>query len=240
MSFVNEHLKVAASRAVFLRKAIAASVDNTETLKDALVNVVRHNRHERPLVDGIVMCGPSGVGKGTIIARLMKERPDDFSFCVSHTSRQPRQGEVNGINYHFAPKEEMMEMSQSNEFLECCEVHGNMYGTSVKALRDVQASGKMPIIEIDVQGAQKLKNGKHGLKLAYLFIEAPSMVELEARIVGRGQESPDKVKVRLNTALKEMEFVNANRSFFDSVITNVDLDRSILEIQRFFAITCGI
>ena len=240
MSSVNIHAKVLGSRTAALRQAIAAAEKTVTQLQDDLVAAVRQAR-EAPLVDAIVMSGPSGVGKGTIINRLMADRPGEFSFCVSHTSRAPRAGEVDGKNYHFSDKDTMKAMIAKNEFLECCEVHGNMYGTSVRALRDVQATGSMPIIEIDVQGAQKLKATQGGnLKLAFVFIEAPSMAELESRIVGRGQETPEKVQVRLQTALKEMEFVNGNRSFFDLVLTNHELEASLASVQRFFAIRCGV
>eukprot|EP00672_Neobodo_designis_P026883 CAMPEP_0174853644 /NCGR_PEP_ID=MMETSP1114-20130205/29303_1 /TAXON_ID=312471 /ORGANISM="Neobodo designis, Strain CCAP 1951/1" /LENGTH=238 /DNA_ID=CAMNT_0016088303 /DNA_START=51 /DNA_END=767 /DNA_ORIENTATION=+ len=236
---VNFHLK-ALPRAAALRNAVRASQEDTQRLEDELFAEVLKTK-PAPLVDAIVMSGPSGVGKGTIINRLMQDRPGEFSFCVSHTSRAPRAGEVDGKNYHFSDKDTMKAMVERNEFLECCEVHGNMYGTSVAALRDVQASGAMPLIEIDVQGAQKLKAAQGDkLRLCFIFIEAPSMDELESRIVGRGQETGDKVKVRLATALKEMEFANGNRAFFDRVLTNVDLERSLTELQRYFAVRCGV
>jgi guanylate kinase len=223
-----------------LRAALKSAEADAARLEDELVAEVRKTK-PAPLVDAIVMSGPSGVGKGTIIDRLMKDRPGQFSFCVSHTSRAPRAGEVDGKNYHFSTKEAMKAMVERNEFLECCDVHGNMYGTSVAALRDVQKTGAMPIIEIDVQGAQKLKAAQGDkLRLCFMFIEAPSMEELESRIVGRGQESGDKVQVRLSTARKEMAFVSGNRHFFDNVLTNVDLERSLAEIQRYFAIRCGV
>lgn len=236
---VNFHAKVNASRAFQLRLAVVGSEENTRHLEDLLIEET-HRSRPKPLVDAIVMSGPSGVGKGTLINRLMKDRPGVFAFCVSHTSRAPREGEVHGVNYHFAKKEDMMEMSQSGEFLECCEVHGNMYGTSLAALRAVQKSGRTPIIEIDVQGAQKLRAGQSGLRLCFIFIEAPSMQELEERIVGRGQEVGEKVKTRLATAVKEMDFVHNNRAFFDKILTNIDLEESLQDLHRYFVMRCGV
>jgi guanylate kinase len=236
---IDIHAKVRSHRGAQLRAAVEAARARVHEIEDELVAFV-HRDGVRPIVDAIVMSGPSGVGKGTIIKRLMDERPGVFSFCVSHTSRQPRQGELHGVNYHFSSKDEMEEMSQSGEFLECCQVHGNMYGTSKKALRNVQQSGKVPLIEIDVQGAKKLKAEQSDLKLCFIFVEAPNMSELESRILGRGQEASHQVQARLKTALTEMDFVHNNRAFFDLVLTNVELEDSIRTLSRYFAVRCGV
>jgi guanylate kinase len=185
-------------------------------------------------IDAIVFSGPSGVGKGTIIKKLQELYPGRFAFSVSHTTRLPRAGEVDGVNYHFTDLESMKAMVQRGEFLECCNVHGNMYGTSKKALLDVQASGKMPIIEIDVQGVQKLRTEHPTLNVFCIFIQAPSMQELERRIVGRGQEAADKIKTRLETAQKEMTFIQskAGKELYDVITTNDDLDATVGHIQQ--------
>lgn len=197
-------------------------------------------RGKRSKIDAIVMCGPSGVGKGTLIKKLMSDRPDTFAFCVSHTSRAPRAGEENGVHYHFAAKAEIEGMQQRGEMLECCEVHGNLYGTSRKALEAVQASGRVPIIEIDVQGAQKLKKQQGSLNFYYMFINTPSIEELEKRIRGRGQETEEKLKTRIETARREISFVEKNKSFFDKVLVNDDLDQTLATMNRLFKLYCGL
>lgn len=175
-------------------------------------------------LDAIVISGPSGVGKGTIINRLRSEYPNAFGFSVSHTTRAPRTGETDGKEYHFTTKEKIEVMIANGEFLESCNVHGNIYGTSKAALAAVQAEGKVPIIEMDVQGAQKLKGKQGSLNFHYLFITAPSMKELEARIRGRGSDSEEKIQVRLDTARKEDQFLQANPAFFNTVLANDNLD----------------
>lgn len=184
-------------------------------------------------LDAIVFSGPSGVGKGTIIKKLMEKYPGRFAFSVSHTTRAPRAGEVDGVNYHFTTLDAMKAMVAEGGFLECCTVHGNMYGTSKKALEDVKRSGKMAIIEIDVQGVEKLRREHPNLNVYCIFIKAPSMAELENRIVGRGQETGDKVKTRLETAKKEMEFIESpqGRITYDNIFVNVDLDGSVAHIE---------
>ena len=99
----------------------------------------------------VVVCGPSGVGKGTLLNRLMAEHPEAFGFSVSHTTRQPRPGEVDGVHYHFVQKEDMEAGIQRGEFVEYAHVHSNMYGTSVKGVEDVRAAGKTCLLDIDVQ-----------------------------------------------------------------------------------------
>lgn len=177
-------------------------------------------------LDAIVISGPSGVGKGTLITRLRAAYPNAFGFSVSHTTRQPRAGEVDGRDYHFTSKEVMTAMIENGEFLESCNVHGNMYGTSKAALSAVRSEGRVAIIEMDVQGAQKLKTQQGDLNFHYMFITAP-MDELERRIIKRGADNEEKTKVRLETARKEFEFLQQNPMFFDTVLQNDDIDSSL-------------
>jgi len=196
----------------------------------------------KPKVDGVVFSGPSGVGKGTVIKRLMDESPGRYDFCVSHTTRAPRKGEVDGKHYHFTTREKMQEMVAAGDFLESCDVHGNMYGTSKAALKAVHDSGKLPIIEIDYKGVQKLQRAEAAkdLKLFYVFIQAPSLEELERRIVGRGQEGPDKVARRLQTARAEMAFIASHPETYNKIVTNADLDASVDRVQRLLQLHCGV
>lgn len=125
-------------------------------------------------LNAIVVCGPSGVGKGTLLKKLLSDYPDRFAYSVSHTTRQPRDGEVDGKDYYFVTRQTILKMFENNEFLQLCDVHGNLYGTSVAAVRVVQRMGKTCLLEIDVKGAQKLRSRADGdLNMAYFFITAP-------------------------------------------------------------------
>jgi guanylate kinase len=177
-------------------------------------------------LDAIVISGPSGVGKGTLIQRLLSEYPGHFGFSVSHTTRDPRTGEVDGTHYHFVTKERIQAMIANNEFLESCNVHGNIYGTSKAALADVTAQGKVAIIEMDVQGAQLLKTRQGNLNFHYMFVTAPSMEELETRIRKRGADNDEKVRVRLETAHKEFEFLQSSPDFFNTILANNDVEEA--------------
>ena len=185
----------------------------------------------------IVISGPSGVGKGTIIERTRKEFPTAFAVSVSHTSRAPRDKEVNGVSYWFSTKEDMQKMNERGEFLEMCQVHTNFYGTSYAALDTVRQSGKCVIVECDVQGSQKIKkalqDSKSTLNAAYMFITCPSFDELERRIRGRDGDDAAKINVRLATARSEDEFLRANRSYFDFVLVNDNLAAAYTDFVRF-------
>lgn len=122
----------------------------------------------------VVFCGPSGAGKGTMIEMLMKEFPNEqFGFSVSHTTRGPREGEVDGVHYNFTTVEKMKEDIAAGKFIEHAEVHGRFYGSSVAAVESVQSSGKVCILDIDVQGVKNVK--KSSLDPYYVFIAPPSM-----------------------------------------------------------------
>mmetsp|Transcript_5586 Transcript_5586/g.5775 ORF Transcript_5586/g.5775 Transcript_5586/m.5775 type:complete len:294 (+) Transcript_5586:64-945(+) len=172
----------------------------------------------------IVFAGPSGVGKGTIVAKLMSLYPNHFGFCVSHTTRQPRPGEENGVHYHFVEKQAMEIAIANGEFIEFANVHTNIYGTSYAAVQKVQSEGKICILDIDIQGVQQVK--KSSLQCKYIFINPPSVAVLEQRLRGRGTETEEKVKVRLANAKGEMDYgaVNGN---FDAIVINDDLDTAV-------------
>lgn len=183
---------------------------------------------KRPL-DAVVFSGPSGVGKGTLIKKIRDMHPDKFAFSVSHTTRAMREGEVDGVHYHFTDKAEIEKKIANEEFLEACNVHGNIYGTSKQALKDVSDSGKIAIIEMDVQGAQKLKKQQGNLHFYYIFISADE-TELEKRLTGRGSDNAERIKTRMETARQEGKFIVENPNFYDKVIHNDDLERTANEI----------
>jgi len=171
----------------------------------------------------LVFVGPSGVGKGTLIAVLMKEYPEHFGFCVSTTTRAPRPGEVDGVHYHFSEKAPMQKAIQDGKFLESAEVHTNYYGTSIAALEAVQSSHKIAILDIDVQGAKnvKAKIPREVQEAKFFFLSPPCMEVLEARLRGRGTETEQKIQVRLKNANGELEF-SKTEGFFDCVIVADD------------------
>ena len=181
-------------------------------------------------IDAFVFSGPSGVGKGTMISRLLREHRESLSLCVSHTTRAPRAGEIDGSHYHFVDQKDMLDMIGENKFLEVCQVHDNIYGTSKAALEHVTASGKTAIIEIDVKGAEKIKMEHPELNVHFVFIQAPSMKDLEERIRGRDGSSA-KVELRLATAEFEMAFIKDHTSLYNTIITNDDLERAYTEIE---------
>jgi len=172
----------------------------------------------------VIFCGPSGVGKGTLIEMLMKRFPKDtFGFSVSHTTRNPREGEVDGVHYNFSSIEKMRAEISDNKFIEYADVHGNIYGTSVAAVQSVQDAGKICILDIDVQGVRNVK--KSTLKPRYLFVAPPSLESLEARLRGRGTEKEEDIKKRLKNSAEELEY-GVQDGNFDIVLTNDDLDKT--------------
>ncbi|XVF56117.1 hypothetical protein PTKIN_Ptkin06aG0091400 [Pterospermum kingtungense] len=135
----------------------------------------------------IVISGPSGVGKGTLINMLMKEFPSVFGFSVSHTTRAPRGMEKNGVHYHFTERTVMEKDIKDGKLLEFASVHGNLYGTSIEAVEAVADSGKRCILDIDVQGAKSVRASS--LDAIFIFIYPPSMRELEQRLRSRNAEA---------------------------------------------------
>lgn len=152
----------------------------------------------------LVLCGPSGSGKSSLLKRLMDEYPDTFGFSVSHTTRKPRPGEEHGVHYFYVTREEMVKRVDNEEFLETAEFSGNMYGTSIAAVELVQAAGKVCVLDIEIEGVKQIK--KSHLNAFYVFVEPPSIEELERRLRGRGTETEESLRLRLETARQEIVF----------------------------------
>jgi len=175
------------------------------------------------------VCGPSGVGKGTLLNRLMAEYPDEFGFSVSHTTRAPRAGEQDGVHYNFCDKAKMEAMIANGEFIEYARVHNNIYGTSIAAVRAVSGAGKTCLLDIDVQGADSVK--KTNLNARFLFVSPPSFADLETRLRGRGTEDEEKIQLRLKNAHGEMAYLE-KPNFFDSVIVNDNLEHAYAKLKE--------
>lgn len=188
---------------------------------------------QRPMV----ISGPSGVGKGTLISKLMDEFGDDYvGFSVSHTTRKPRPGEVDGIHYHFRSLSDVNAMIERDEFVEYARVHGNVYGTSKKSVETVASQGRVCIMDIDVQGAQQVS--KSDLAPFFVFILPPSLEELERRLRGRGTETEEKVLLRLNTAKHEIDI--SNEAFWDTSLVNDDIEATYQQLRFKFLQHCLI
>ncbi|KAK7392881.1 hypothetical protein VNO78_21331 [Psophocarpus tetragonolobus] len=169
----------------------------------------------------VVISGPSGVGKGTLISMLMKEFPSMFGFSVSHTTRAPRGMEKNGVHYHFTEKNVMEKEIKDGKFLEFASVHGNLYGTSVEAVELVSDAGKICILDIDVQGARSVRASS--LEAMFIFICPPSMEELEKRLRDRGTETEEQILKRLRNACAEIE-QGESSGIFDHILYNDNLE----------------
>ena len=150
----------------------------------------------------VVISAPSGTGKGTVIGQLLKLKPE-FIFSVSATTRAPRLGEDNGVEYLFIDHDEFHKMISNDEFLEYAEYVGNYYGTPVKPVNENLKIGKTVILDIEVQGAKQVMQKR--TEAVTIFIVPPSLEELEKRLRGRGTDSEAKVIARLERARQELE-----------------------------------
>jgi guanylate kinase len=179
-----------------------------------------------------VVCGPSGVGKGTIL-KLVKERDEKLRFSVSVTTRKPRDGEIEGQNYFYISVDEFKEMIKNDELIEWVEYCGNYYGTPKKYIEDSIKDGYNIILELEVEGAANIKN-KYPDSLS-VFIVPPSYTDLKRRIEGRGTENIEVIEKRLDRAKEEVKFINN----FDYVIVNDNIENTannlnnILSVEKF-------
>lgn len=171
-----------------------------------------------------IIAGPSGVGKGTIIKKLFESR-DNLYFSVSATTRPPRPGEMDGVDYHFITRERFMEWIDRNAFLEHAEFVGNCYGTPKKYVDEAMESGKDVILDIEVQGAEQVHRQRPDV--VRIFIAPPSWEELERRLVGRGTEAPEKVRERLERSREDILLAR----YYDYLVINSNLDQAVAEIN---------
>lgn len=172
----------------------------------------------------IVLSGPSGVGKGTVCAAL-RPRIENLVYSISATTRAPRPGEKDGVNYFFKSKEEFRSMIEKDELLEWAEYVGNYYGTPAQFVKDTINSGKDIILEIEVQGALKVKEKfPEGV---FIFLIPPSLGELENRIVNRGTETEETIQNRMSVAREELNMMMK----YDYVVVNDEIDLACSRIQ---------
>jgi guanylate kinase len=172
-----------------------------------------------------VITGPSGVGKGTLISRL-RERMPGLDLSISATTRSPREGERDGVDYYFLDREEFARRADANEFLEHAAYSGNRYGTLRSEVERSLAEGRSVLLEIEVQGARQVRAAMPEAVL--VFIAPPSAEALRERLLGRGTDPPEAIDERLRTAELELDA----QQEFKHVIVNDDLDRATAELER--------
>lgn len=168
----------------------------------------------------MVVSGPSGAGKGTICKELLSRRGDDITVSISATTRSPRDGEVEGVNYFFLKKDKFKEMIEEGEFLEYAQVYDNFYGTPKKFVMDELLAGRNVLLEIDIQGAMQVREKyPEGV---FVFVLPPSMKELKNRIIGRGSETAETLEKRFSSAFSEIDYIEK----YDYYIINDKVDKA--------------
>ena len=181
-----------------------------------------------------VFSGPSGVGKGTLKAKLFEEFADRIAYSVSATTRGPREGEVDGKDYFFISRQEFERRVKNNEFLEHAEFAGNCYGTPRAYVEKLLDSGMNVVLEIDVQGALQVM--KSMPECVSVFILPPSFEELEHRLRGRGTETEEKVRERLETAKRELPYAP---QYDYQIVNGGDIEAAFQSLREVFLKSTG-
>lgn len=167
----------------------------------------------------VVLSGPSGVGKGTV-CKALRARGTRLHYSISVTTRKPREGESDGVQYFFRTREQFQQMIREGELLEWAEYVGNYYGTPVDYVRKTMEDGRDVILEIEVQGALQIK--KKFPEALFIFLAPPNLRELKKRIIGRGTETADLIESRMTVARSEMELMEN----YDYVVENDEVEKA--------------
>ena len=175
-----------------------------------------------------VISGPSGAGKSTLRKKLLERFPD-LVYSVSYTTRLPRPGEREGWDYRFVDEDKFRKLVREGKFLEWAQVHGNLYGTNREDVEKALEEGCDVILEIDVQGASQVK--RQMPESVLIFVMPPSETALEERLLSRGSEAPEAIKVRLDNAQKEM----ASAADYDHVVVNDDINKAVDKLATIIA-----
>jgi len=195
-------------------------------------------KHFSSLGVAVVISGPSGTGKSTICEQVLRERPS-LKFSISCTTRQAREGEVDGKDYYFISLEEFNRRVENDEFLEYAEVHGNYYGTLKTEVTERVKKGMDVLIDIDVQGMRQVRKASEGNELlmeccTYLFIAPPSYKELEVRLRKRATDEDSVVERRMLNARKELKAWNE----YDYLIINDEVTKAAARLQAVIEADC--
>ncbi len=172
----------------------------------------------------VVLTGPSGVGKGTLVSQLRQRHPELY-FSVSVTTRPPRPGEQEGVNYYFRTREEFLNLIEADELLEWAQYAGNFYGTPREIVFQKLSQGQDVLLEIELAGARQVR--QQCPDAIRIFLSPPSLEELERRIRERGQDSEASIQRRLQQARKELDA----KDEFDYVIVNDNLEQALQELE---------
>ncbi len=170
-----------------------------------------------------VISGPSGAGKGTI-NKIVLDKRDDIVMSISATTRKPRTGEIDGKNYYFISEEEFKKRIENDEFIEWAKVYGNYYGTLKEEVSSILSKGKNVVLEIDIQGAQQVKDKYAAV---FVFILPPSLEVLKERVIKRGSETEQSLNIRMLEAKKEIAFIEK----YDYFVINDDFYKASKQLE---------
>ena len=173
----------------------------------------------------IVLSGPSGVGKGTVRKELFSQPDTNYEYSISMTTRSPRVGEVDGVDYFFKSREEFEQLIEQGGLLEHAEFVGNYYGTPLAYVHETIDAGRDVFLEIEVQGAAQIR--EKAPEALFIFLAPPSISELEQRLIGRGTEPEDVIAKRIATAREELEMM----SLYDYVVENDEVHNACDKIN---------
>lgn len=177
----------------------------------------------------IVLSGPSGVGKGTVRKAIFDSEENDFQYSISMTTRKMREGEVEGVDYYFRTKEEFEAMIEAGEMLEYAQYVGNYYGTPLSYVNQTLDKGKDVFLEIEVQGAEQVKEQvPDGV---FIFLTPPDLSELKSRIIGRGTDDHDVIEERMRVAREEIEMM----ALYDYAVVNDEVPLAVKRIKEIIA-----
>ncbi|KAI1184462.1 guanylate kinase [Nemania serpens] len=178
----------------------------------------------------LVISGPSGVGKGTLIRRLFDSHPDAFTLSVSHTTRGPRPGEAHGVDYFYVQMAEFEDLVAADGFVEHAQFGSNRYGTSKATIEEQTAKGKVVVLDIEMEGVKQIR--KSSIDARFVFVKPPSFEALENRLRSRGTEDEASITKRLNQAKKELEYADTP-GVHDIIIVNDDLDTAYKQLEDY-------
>lgn len=180
----------------------------------------------------IVISGPAGVGKGALASRLSDEHVGIFALAVSHTTREPRQGEVEGKSYFFVDLSTFDSLLSQGAFVEHSTFNNNHYGTARKAIADEMEKGMVVVLDVEMCGVQQLK-ANPDIDARYVFIKPPSLEALKTQLCGRGIEEDKEIQQMLEQAKTEIDYATTSQGVYDKVIVNDYLEKAYQELEEF-------